>query len=384
MRIDPYHNRRRYEAWKKRTASGIRGLSRENAELVRAYVEDMEHGRNIAKGTKKGGRSHIHLNNIRQRMVFISRKLEERYPGILLSEVQEEQVHGLFADLRSGELRKTNGDAYKAPGNYVKAFKAFWHWHIKREKKQGCLVEDICEDLDDSRPKPKWVYLTHKEVEKLCRHAKFRYQVLMTFLFDTGIRSPTELVNVRVGDLSSDYGQLRIRLEASKTFERTINLLLSPSLLKEHVESEGLSGEAQLFSITPAVVNRYFKRLALRVLGGGLSPAGRRYSRLTMYDFRHSSACYWRPRYKSDSALMYRFGWTRPEMIKYYTEFLGMRDTITEEDLLLPGEKTAVERRAEKAEAEKKILEERLERMQEQMREIHSVVREMKAGVMPD
>lgn len=61
-------------------------------------------------------------------------------------------------------------------------------------------------------------------------------------------------------------------------------------------------------------------------------------------------------------------------MIKYYTEFLGMRDTITEEDLLLPGEKTAVEKRAEKAEAEKKILEERLERMQEQMREIHGVV----------
>ncbi len=67
-------------------------------------------------------------------------------------------------------------------------------------------------------------------------------------------------------------------------------------------------------------------------------------------------------------------------MIHYYTELLGMRATITREDALLDEDKTELDARARKAEKEKKILEERLNAMQEQMREIRAVAREMKSA----
>ena len=59
-----------------------------------------------------------------------------------------------------------------------------------------------------------------------------------------------------------------------------------------------------------------------------------------MYDFRHNSCCYWLPRYKSESALKYRFGWKKSDKIHYYSELLGMEDTIQKEDLnIAPSEK---------------------------------------------
>ena len=44
------------------------------------------------------------------------------------------------------------------------------------------------------------------------------------FLFDTWIRSPTELVNVRVSDLYNDFKELQIREETAKTFGRRIKV----------------------------------------------------------------------------------------------------------------------------------------------------------------
>jgi hypothetical protein len=67
-------------------------------------------------------------------------------------------------------------------------------------------------------------------------------------------------------------------------------------------------------------------------------------SELSLYDFRHSSACYWLPIYKSRSSLLYRFGWAKESQIHYYTELLGMRDTIAEEDLLTTLDKTEMQK----------------------------------------
>ncbi len=118
-----------------------------------------------------------------------------------------------------------------------------------------------------------------------------------------------------------------------------------------------------------------YERDTFRLLGDKQSLAGTKYSRLTMYDFRHSSACYWLPRYKSESALKYRFGWKKSEMIHYYTEFLGMRDTITEDDLHVGMERTEVERRLETSEKERGLLDEQLRSMQREMDKILQVVK---------
>ncbi len=218
------------------------------------------------------------------------------------------------------------------------------------------------------------MYLTEKDVRRLCNHAKFRYKVLLLFLFDTGIRSPSELVNVRVNDLTEDCTKLRIRDESSKTFGRTINLLLRPAVLSEYLAERRREGMEQLFPINAGVTNRYLRRLAVRILGEKRSPGGAPYRKLSMYDLRHSAACYWLPRYKSESALKYRFGWKRSEMIHYYTEFLGMKDTVTEDDLYTDSEKSVCERKEERAEAEKRKLEDELSVLHRQMDQILGVV----------
>ena len=90
---------------------------------------------------------------------------------------------------------------------------------------------------------------------------------------------------------------------------------------------------------------------------------------LTLYDFRHSSACYWLIRYKSESALKYRFGWVRSSMIHYYTELLGMRDTIEEEDLYVDVSKTQLENAINKKGSEITLLQEQLVKEEQKAKE---------------
>jgi integrase len=299
------------------------------------------------------------------------RAFDERY-HVPITHVSEEQAHAYFGAMRTGTLTRLDGRAYRSTGDYVNVFKSFWHWHMRASRKRGEHVDDICAELDYRSEKAPWVYLTTENVEQLCAHAKYSYRVLITFLYDSGIRSPTELVNCRVRDFSPDCTQLQIRDEVSKTFGRTIKLLLCAELVRAFIRERNLGPDESVFPISPIVTNRYLKRLARRVLGTEQSPGGKRYCDLTLYDFRHSSACYWLPRYKSESALKYRFGWKRTDMIHYYTGFLGMRDTITQDDLLMPTERTEIERALEQTRREKTVLEERLNAMERDLRQLFS------------
>ena len=377
MKIDPHHHEPTYRRWKKKTVKAIPGITARDSRTIKIFLADMERGLNTGNGTQKGPRSFARLNTLRHRLTFLARNLHARCGRRSMLLVREEELIDFFAAMRGGEIKKQDGQPYRSTADYVKVFKSFWHWHMKVQRKRGTLVSDICVDLDTSQKKPSWVYLTEADVSALCRAATPEYRALMLFLFDSGIRAPTELVNVRVCDLLDDCTRLRIRDDSSKTFGRTVNLLLSPDLIRHYLRDAGRGPSDQVFPINPAVVNRYLKRLGSRVLGNRQSLAGGPYSRTTMYDFRHSSACYWLPRYKSESALKYRFGWRRSEMIHYYTELLGMKDTITEGDLHLAPGRTALENRLAKVEAEKRLAEEKLESLQEEVREILRVVKRL-------
>jgi len=182
------------------------------------------------------------------------------------------------------------------------------------------------------------------------------------------------LMNIRVSDFYNNFRELNIRDEISKTFGRRIKLLLCSEMIKGYVLNKGLKLEDYLFTKDPKVMNHYLKRLAKRILGDDTSLAGQKYSELTMYDFRHCSCCYWLPRYKSESALKFRFGWKKSDKIHYYSEMLGMRDTISEEDLLMDLTKTEIEKRLLKSENEKEILKERLDIVEAQMQRILQMV----------
>lgn len=374
MKIDPYNHKEKYFAWKDSVNGRIPNISEENSKLILNYIFDMEQGLNIASNGKKGARSYVTLNNIKQRIIFLTKIFEERYNLTNITQISERPLHEFFTGMGNGTIKRLDGLVYKSPADYVKIFKAFWHWHQKVNRKQGIEVQDITIDLDTNKDKPEWVYLTDDQIKKLTDNAILDYKVLMMFLYDSGIRAPTELINIKISDFYNDFKELNIRDEISKTFGRRIKLMICSNLIKEYVLTKGLKSEDYLFTKDHKVMNQYIKRLAKRILGDAVSPAGQKYSQLTMYDFRHCSCCYWLPRYKSESALKYRFGWKKSDKIHYYSELLGMRDTISEDDLLVDLTKTEIENRLLKSENEKEILNDRVQVLESQMKVIAKLV----------
>ncbi|MFA5061281.1 MAG: tyrosine-type recombinase/integrase [Candidatus Pacearchaeota archaeon] len=381
MKLDPYKHKENYLKWKENNKERIPGVSSQNSEVILKYLSDMERGINIANGSVKGSRSHSRLISLKNRLIFFSNKFRELYELNDLTKINEDKIMEFFADMRNGAITRQDGKPFVAPADYVKAFKAFWHWHQKVSKKKGIEIPDITLDLDTSRDKPKWVYLTEEQVKLLSDNAKFDYRVLIMFLFDTGIRAPTELMNLKVSDFFNDFKELNIREEISKTFGRRIKLMISSELIKEFVKNLKLSPEDHLFTKSPSRTNQYLQRLAKRILGEGKSEAGQKYSELTMYDFRHCSCCYWLPRYKSESALKYRFGWKKSDKIHYYSELLGMKDTISQEDMLLDLTKTEIEQRLEKSEKEKAIMQERLATIENYLKQFGLVADKMEGEI---
>jgi hypothetical protein len=343
----------------------------------------MERGINISNTSTKGSRSHIRLNSLKERAIFFAKKFKELYKLDKITDISEEQLVGFFSDMKNGNITKTGGSSYKSVESYAKVFKAIWHWHQKINRKKGIEIPDITVDLDTRQEKPDWVYLTEQEIKILCEKAKYDYKVLMMFLFDTGIRSPTELMNIKVSDLFNNYKELNIREETSKTFGRRIKLMLCSDLIKQYIEVKSLKVDDFLFKISPPSTNQYLKNLAKKLFGDKTSPAGEKYSNLTMYDFRHCSCCYWLPKYKSESALKYRFGWKSTDKIHYYSELLGMSDTISEDDMFVDATKTEIEQRLSKSEKEKEIMQERLTNMEKYMQRIMQIADKLHLEVAP-
>lgn len=377
---DPHNHKELYESWKKK-GMVFKRINKANSKLVREYLKDMEIGQNVNPSSRKGPRSQGRLRNNKAKLNTIISHYEIKFNKKDISKATDTELLNLFKQWKEGKLKsfRTNMKLTSA-GTYVKVFKAFWHWYQRRERKNQNIIPDITVDLDATEEKPKFNYFTIEQLKKICDRAKFEYKVVMMFMFDSGIRSPTELLNVKVNDLQNDKGKytLDIREETSKTFGRKIKLLLCSDILKEYLTSAKLKQDDYLFKYqSPKVINEYLQRLGFKYLGIGketIGKSGRVWIKdgLTMYDFRHSSCCYWLPRYKSESALKYRFGWKKSDMIYYYSEFLGMRDTIQEEDLYVDITKTELEKQLEHEKQQRELLEiqvKELKREQGKMRE---------------
>jgi hypothetical protein len=166
MKIDPYNHKEKYFAWKEHISNGISGISEVNSDIILHYISDMENGLNISAKSVKGPRSYIRLINLKQRMIFLAKQLEH-YCRCDLTGVTEEQIIKFFNSMRNGIIKRQDGKCYQSIVDFVKPFKAFWHWYIKVNKKKGVEITDITQDIDTSNPKPRWVYLTQEQVMQM-------------------------------------------------------------------------------------------------------------------------------------------------------------------------------------------------------------------------
>lgn len=369
--MDVNNLRQRHENWKEEVCEqGIPGLTQATSDVIIQHLADMEEGRNVARGSKKGGRSYARLYNIRQRLVQLSKMLQERSANDI-TKLTEDQITKLFSDMERGKLRTLRGEVYKSTGDYAKIFKAFWHWWMKVNRKQGKTIPDITEDLSTASASPKFVYLTKEDVEKLMPYFPEDEQVMLMFMFDSIIRAPSELLGLEVKDVFRKDGETWIGIpdDISKTFGRTFNLLHCGEALLEYIERNNMKPEDPLFRFSPGFMNRKLKQIAEQVFGDSIPhPKSDYYKNLSLYDFRHSGAIHLRLLAKDNpadiglDAVRHRGGWADFDMLNYYTQFIGLDGKIERQGMLLKQdrhklEKELVEEKKKRLALERKVRE---------------------------
>ena len=348
---DPTDLRGRHERWLTKITDSqnnvrydlFKEVSPKASELITQYVLDLDAGKNLAKGVKKGKRSYAYLVGARTRLPRLCKQMEVII-GKELIVFTEDDVLQFFSDMRDGKILNYRNQRYVGIRNQSKVFCSFWHWVMRFEKKNGNNLLDIVYSVDNSSTeKPKWVSFTLKDVEHMADEASsYYYRTLVYFLFDSGIRAPRELMNVRAMDITpvpdSNHLFLDIRQDTSKTFGRKIKLMICSDVLRKYIKYNNLKGEDFLFTRGYTSMSRTVAKLGYRAMGIGKlfkdSPKKTRVSGgISMYDFRHNSVCYYLPIYKSENQLKYRYGWKKADMIDYYSERIGMRDTVSEKDM---------------------------------------------------
>lgn len=225
-KVDIYGHKAKFIEWKKEKK--LEGISKTNQEVISEFLLDFERGQYV-KGKRP---SYIRLNNLKHRLYVITKLLEKHYQIEDIRETTSKQITELFNVLmRNGEIKNRYGQAYTSIPSYTNVFTTFWNYHVrKQELENNKQITDITKYVDNSPVKENsFVYLNEEEFKKLVNNAtKPEHRVLLWFLYDSGIRSPSELLNVLVSDIKEvkDSNYLELDIRFSKTYARKIKLLL--------------------------------------------------------------------------------------------------------------------------------------------------------------
>lgn len=359
---DPYNNHQRWENWKEKNFNNTpKGIKIQDWNILIEFLKDMELGLNVPK-EKKGKREPGTLLNLSSH----NKLFLELFNKPLIKLVKQD-LHSLEKNIIDGKILKKSGKSYTAFGNYIKDFKVFWNWGIRTKK----FKKNIIEDISSRTNKPSWVYLTEKEIKKFFNSLSLDYKIYCFFLYDTGMRV-TEANSIKIKDFSNDFKKVTINEESAKTFGRTINLKLSSQLIKEYIHNNNLKEDDYFFRKKPFTINKYLRYHCLKLFGNKIShPKARgKYYEFTMYDIRHNSACYWFNKYPTHKGLMYRFGWRKADKIEYYSDFLGVSDEITDDDMILAEDKQIVHK-----------VQEENHNLKEKIKELENYQKEMKPKI---
>jgi len=334
MKRDAYKSDERWKAWKENHPKSIEGVRKEDNKLLVEFLKDMELGLNTPTGMN-GKRSAGTLLNLTSHNLLFLKNFKKP-----LLKLAKQDLHNLENDVATGVIKKRNGKKFTQFGNYIKDFKVFWHW-LQRTKR---VKEDITQDISAKTTKPSWVYLSEKQIKNFFNKLNFDTRVICWFMYDSGARV-TEANSLKIENFSKDFRQVSIPDEVAKTFGRTINLKLSSQLLREYIAEHDLKPSDYLFQKGLFAINKYLKYHCGSIFGKEKvsSPKSKGvYRSFTLYDIRHNSSCYWLNRYPTQKGLMYRFGWKGADKIEYYSEFLGVRDEITDDDMVIGEDKNKI------------------------------------------
>lgn len=380
VKFDPHKSFEKLEVWLENNKNGVPGLNNDNSSLLLEHVKDLLSGHLASPVSKRGSRSPIRVLSVAYRLTTFSRLIQQYFGAErTFYSLTRRECAEFFTGLRSGHIKNSHGRIAKDVDSIAKVASAWFKWYCRREAEAGRPEpKDPFVDVPKAaNSKPAWVYLDKNQIERLAEACNAKYRVLILFLFDSGIRAPTELLNVRVCDVNREANgdvKLNIRGETSKTFGRKINLMHSGNQLLSFINDNGLEANDFIFSnskikVTSAAAAKYYRGVAVKLFGDVATSGRERIGKISLYDFRHCSACYWYQEYPQLQTFLYRFGWKKPEMANYYSEFLGMTDTIRKEDLLKGKALTDIEQELSQERFNRQKLEEEMKVMTERMEE---------------
>ncbi len=356
MKLDVFGHQQRYERWKEAVQEeGENGLTKKNSDILIKYIFDMEIGSNISRKSKKGGRSYPRLNNLRQRLAQIMIMLQERKANDI-TKISEKKISELFNDMRKGVVKTQKGEKYKSAQDYVKIFKSFWNWWIKVNRKKRIIIPNIAEDLDSSKDEQsEFVYIEKKDfMEKYLPHFTKEEQLIQLFVYDSLIRSPTELKSLQTKNVFKKSKDCWINIpdEIAKVMGRQMNLIYCGEEIIKYIEEKKKKPEDYLFEFSHLMLHKKMQKVAKQIWGDQVShpKAKGRYKDITLYALRHSGAIALRikihenPEALSIDTLRERGGWKNYRMLDYYTKFIGLSGEIKKDRLLLEEDKTNLEK----------------------------------------
>lgn len=384
--VDPFGKKAGVEKWFAQTNPNgtinynhyLDIVDSKTSELLVKFIYDLSTGKNSPRDGVKRARSYTTLHGYICRLPKFLSRIEEFFKKPITG-VTEDEILQYFKGMESGIIKRLDDKNYTDVKSYAKTFSAFWKWYCRVMHKEGTEIYDISYNLNlVKKRKPTWNYVTIDQVREMADLAPtLYYKALVLFLFDSGIRPPKELMNVRVKDITpvpnSDKLFLQIRDDTAKTFGRKIKLMICPETLKKYLKHSKKQPDDFLFHKTYANTNIQIKKLGYKVLGIGkmvkVKGSYRVRGGIRMYDLRHSSVCHYLPLYDSENQLKYRYGWAEAQMIHYYSEYIGMRDTITEDSMVDENTRVKLEVELEKEKARSAMLQEKFESQQKEMDE---------------
>lgn len=339
-------------------------LSKYNSSILLNFLEDLEKGKYTSKNSPNGKRSYKRL----VKLFYVVKKLSILLGGKDLTSIKEKELEKVFDDINCDNIRRQDGRPYKDKRDFRKDFTTFWHWHmLKTYKTNGLRLDDITEYITTSKEsKPKFVFFTLEELkEKILQHTSNEdLKAILLILFDCGAR-PSEFYNIRRSDVT--YSEIdkkymvEIPEETSKTFGRKIKLWISSNTLHRYLQRHNFSDNDLIFIGKKNYMKVFLWELRKKSDIAKITHVGKN---ITMYDFRHSSACYYLNRYPTAKDMKYRYGWKKESEIEYYTAFLGKQDYLSEEELLSPEDKTKLEKELDAQKKANRIMEDRLLRLE--------------------
>lgn len=331
---DIYNHERTFNRWTSQLTSKYieGGLNKINSKLFTEYFIDL--------GKRKSA-GYVNRNRSKIKSIFIG--LEKK--GVKdIRKATMNQVEEYFF-----EWCKTHSV------DYAQRWNAFWSWYKTKNRREGIIVQEITLKLNDfgngNKKESSFVWLTKEEFDKFRSHFDKDKQLILLFCFDSIIRSPTELMSLKVENIyiKNDEVWLHIPEEISKTIGRKFNLVYSGDLILEYIKDK--KPDEYLFEFSPSMFNKEMQKIAKQLWKDKKSEGGEFYENITMYDLRHSGAIHYRQLFQktgqSLDLLRERGGWSDFKMINYYTKRLGLSGHISKEKMLLEEDRTKIEKKVE-------------------------------------